>query len=234
MAKPNISAAIAPDDKAALELKASEILAILVFLVNLDPKTRKRLRKMATKRTGYVADVFTAVLANPGAIPSTFDVNEYKKDKQLFDDLLYLFGIFNPIVEAISDTMLMVGNELMTQSDSCYDYLKRAAKDNVPLTETINKIATAYKRQSPKTPNIFTIPAGGSVEVNNVVIGTRLVNNGTTVITLKAGPELPSNVKLDPIDIEPGNSVVIPKGYSVILVENKSATVEAIFSVRQK
>ena len=34
--------------------------------------------------------------------------------------------------------------------------------------------------------------------------------------------------------IDPGNSVVIPKGYSVILVENKSTTTEASFSVRQK
>ena len=45
---------------------------------------------MATKRTGYVLDVYNAVLANPGAIPTTFNIDEYKKDKQLLDDLNFL------------------------------------------------------------------------------------------------------------------------------------------------
>jgi hypothetical protein len=234
MDKPNISHEILPADKTALETNATTILSILKFLINLDSTTRMKLRKMATKRTGYVMAVFNAVLANQNAIPETFNIDEYKKDIQLLSDLTYILSIFSPIIEGIDDTILMLGNELMTQSDSCYNYLQRAAKDNAPLTEVVNKIATAYKRKSPSMPKIFTIAPGGSLQVKNVVTGTRLVNNGTTVISLKGGDELPSKVILAPIKIDPGNSVEIPKGYKNIIVENVSTTSEASFSVRQK
>ncbi len=234
MDKPNISKVLTEANKTDLATNAAAIWVILDFMVNLDPATRKRLRKMATKRTGYVLDVYTAVMANPGAIPSTFSIDEYKKDKLLLDDLNLILGLYRPIVEAIEDTILTLGNEMMTQSDTCYGYLQRGAKGNVPLTETINKIATAYKRKSPKMPVVYLISAGGTVVVDGVIPGTRLVNNGTTVIKLKGGNLLASKVRVADIMIDPGNSAIIPKGYTQIAVENTSASIEGSFSVRQK
>ncbi|MGE3824220.1 MAG: hypothetical protein AB7G44_08335, partial [Bacteroidia bacterium] len=87
---PNISAVINPADKAVIEANINGIKALLLFLANLTPAERKRLRKMGTKRTGYVAMVFNAAITNPSAIPSGFDMAEYTKDKVLFDDLAYI------------------------------------------------------------------------------------------------------------------------------------------------
>ena len=70
-------------------------------------------------------DVFNAVITNPSAIPTSFDVAEYVKDKNLFDDLAYVKNLLLSLVEAIDDTQMLVGSELMKQSDTAYSPLKR-------------------------------------------------------------------------------------------------------------
>ena len=228
MPNPLVSATLTQQNKTDFQLSASEMLIILSFLVNLSPTVRRRLRKMATKRAGYVNDVFAAVMANLTAIPETFDITQYKNDKQLADDMLFLINILRPILEGAEDTLLVVGNQLMTYSDTCYTYLKRAAKDNLALTETVAHIATAYKRKAAKAAIKFTLPAGGATTVEHVVGNTRLVNIGTTVIKYKVDNELTYTV------IEPGDSELIATGTKTVTVANVSITQEGIFSIRLK
>lgn len=147
MANLNISASISAADKATIQTGVNDLKALLPFLVNLDPKTRQRLRKKGTKMSGYVDNVFQAVNTNASVIPATFDTAEYAKDKVLFDDLSFVKDLFSALLEAVDDTRLAVGNELMKESDTCYDYLKRAAKDNASLTEVVNEIAKAFKHK---------------------------------------------------------------------------------------
>ena len=218
MSNLNISATLAPADKVLLSDKALEIRTILVFLINLDPAKRKSLRKMATKRAGYVLDVLSAVLANPSAIPTTFSIDEFSKDKALFDDLAFIYNLYRPIIEGIEDTMLALGNELMTQSDTCYTYLKRAAKDNANLTEVVDRIGTAFNQSASKVATTFSIAASGSIVIENVMPESRLVNGGTTIIKVKYSPAVE-------VTVDPGNSELIPAGVKSITVENLSTTV---------
>jgi hypothetical protein len=232
MAKLNISAEITSAVKTELETHAKAVMVLLPFVVNLDPKTRVSLRKMATKRTGYVADTISAVLAHPEVIPATFKVPEYVKDKVLFDDLQYVRNIYIVIVEAIDDTLLALGNELMTQSDTCYDYLKRASKDNVALGDTVKEIGKAFAGQGKKkNAKSFTLPAKGNVEIKNVVVGSRLVNSGGAILVMKAGADLANKLKTPPVHINPASSVIVPPGYTSIIIENSSQTDEGGFTV---
>ncbi len=232
MPNPNISKELTTANKTALDTSAAAIWVILDFLVNLTPKQRKSLRKMATKRTGYVDAVYQAIIAFPSAIPETFNVAEFTKDKVLLDDLKHVLAVFLPIVEALDDTILALGNELMTQSDTCYNYLQRGSKDNAPLTEVVAAIATAFKRGDATPSVVYTIPAGGNIVIGNVVIGSRLVNTGITVIKFNIGDAKAVKAGATEINVEPGNSEVIPKGYDIITVYNASSTVEASFSVK--
>jgi len=152
MPNPNISASINPADKGVIEANVNGIRALLLFLANLTPQQRKKLRKMGTKRTGYVVMVFNAVITNPSAIPSSFDVMEYTKDKTLFDDLAYIKNLLVSLTEAVSDTQLLVGAELMKQSDTAYGHLKQEAKSNLALSAIVQAIGQAFKRRatSPK------------------------------------------------------------------------------------
>jgi hypothetical protein len=235
MANLNISAAINAADKAQIEASITQIKTLLPFLINMDPQARKRLRKMATKRAGYVAEVYNAVIANPSVVPASFDVTEYTKDKVLYDDLVYIRDLIITLSEAIEDTLLTLGGELMHESDSAYNYMQRAAKDNSPLSETVKKIGTAFTGQGKKkSATTFTLPLGGKVTVKNVVPGTRLVNTGTTVIRFKAGADLSGKIKSVFIPVAPGDSEIIPDGYTSIEVVNDSGTTEGSFSVKVK
>jgi hypothetical protein len=230
-----VSASITAAVKAQLGSIVTNILSLLPFLINLTPAARKKIRKMAIKRAGYVADVYNAVMANPSVIPATFSVPEYTKDKVLFDDMAYVINLFETILEALHDTQLQLSHELMQQSDACYDYLKRAAKDNASLSETVKKVGTAFASQGIRSKGVvFQIPAKGIVSVDSVAPGSRIVNNGNTILSFKAGAELAKILKKTAISINPGNAEVIPAGFTSIIVENVSETADGSFTVKIK
>jgi hypothetical protein len=54
------------------------------------------------------------------------------------------------LYERLSDTVLLLGVELMKQSDTGYDYLKRAAKDNAAIQAIVNQIAKLLKARERK------------------------------------------------------------------------------------
>lgn len=163
MPNPNISASIAAADKAAIEANVNAIKALLLFLVNLTPAQRKKLRKMGTKRTGYVAAVFNAVITNPSAIPASFDVAEYIKDKTLFDDLAYIKNLLVSLTEAVDDTQMMVGAELMQQSDTAYGLLKDSARSNMALHTIVEAIGEAFRRRNTATDPATPVPGPGPI-----------------------------------------------------------------------
>ena len=72
------------------------------------------------------------------------------------------------------------------------------------------------------------------MEVNKVVPGTKIVNTGNAIISMKAGAELAKIVKKTAININPDTSATIPDGYTSIIIENLSDTEEASFTVHVK
>jgi hypothetical protein len=147
----NISAAIAAADKTAVQTAIQTIKTKLPFLINLSSAERVKLRKMGAVRTSYVQDVYQAVLANPGTVPSGFNTAEYGKDLQLYRDLSDIMSWLRPVFDSIESTNMALSFELMKQTDECYGHLKVAAKKstNQSLNETIKRIADQLK-QSPK------------------------------------------------------------------------------------
>jgi hypothetical protein len=122
----------------------------LIHQFNLDPVLRKRLRKKGTKRAGYVEDVLNASNSNSGVIPSSFDLAAYNVRKKLDGQLQHLLDLLLPVVEAVNDTKLGLGSDLMHESDSCYSHLKRGAKDSAALTEVVSNIAKTFAGQGKK------------------------------------------------------------------------------------
>ena len=155
MSYQNISANLLAADKTTVQTSIQTIKAKLFFLISLNAEERKKLRKMGARRLAYVQDVYNAAVNNSGAIPSGFNVSEYAKDVQLMKDLTDIISWLMPVYEAIQDTDLALGNELMKQSDEAYGYLKNAAKKNSSqaLTTTVKQISDQLKRGKYKGPD---------------------------------------------------------------------------------
>jgi len=150
MSYQNISVAIVAADKTTVLTSIQAIKAKLPFLINLNPAERKRIRKMGAIRRAYVQDVYAAIVNNPTAAPSGFNVVEFGKDVQLMKDITDILGVLLPVYDGIVDTSFALGNELMKQADEAYGYLKVAAKksSNQSLNQTIQNISVQLKHKA--------------------------------------------------------------------------------------
>jgi hypothetical protein len=231
-----ISGEITPTNITNLEAVNGIVDTELPFLHTATKTERKSIRKMSTGSTGYVEKVYSGSLAHADALPSTFDLAGYTKDMNLKAKLPYVKQIFKTIVERLEDTELLLGHDLMKQSDYCYAQLKLAAKDNDAVKEIVGEIAEIMKgRGIRKNATLFSISSGNTITVYKVVTGSVLVNNGTTVLKIKAVAELASKVRaMESVIIEPGNSAVIHKTWTIIEVSNLSNSADGSFSVKVK
>jgi hypothetical protein len=231
-----ISGEITPTNITNLEAVTGIVDTELPFLRNATKTERRFLRKMSAGNSGYVDKVYSASMAHSELLPTSFDLNGFTKDVKLMAILPYIKQIFKTIMEKIDDTELLLGHDLMKQSDYCYAQLKLSAKDNEAVKSAVEEIAAGLKGMgSKKNATVFGISASNTITVYKVVTGSALVNNGTTVLKVKAGNELASKVKsMDAIVIEPGNSVVIPKTWTIIEVSNLSNSAVGSFSVKVK
>jgi hypothetical protein len=164
MSYQNLSVILTPAQKAAIIAQINVVKAGLTFLINLSPAERKKMRKVAEKRQGYVNDVVVAVKANPTAIPPAINTVEYFKDAQLFLDLSEIMAQMMPLYEGLSDTFMASGNEAITVSDQCYGFLKQAARGNSNLSNTVKEISKHFDGQGRKKPAPTNPASKGSQE----------------------------------------------------------------------
>src|SRR3990172_11796415 len=101
MPTPNISAVLSDADKSTIKTNADNSKTLMPFLLNLDPDTRRKLRKTGTKREGYVVDVYNTTIANPNAVPTDFSIPEWTKDENLNKQLLEVRESIQSLLEAV-------------------------------------------------------------------------------------------------------------------------------------
>ncbi len=231
MSTPNISAVLSNTDKATIITNTDNSKALMPFTINLDPATRKRLRKTGSKREGYVQDVYNGAIANPTAIPTDFSITEWTKDEDLNRQLVEVREEISSLLEAVDDTILLLGSERIHQADAGYGFLKQSAKGNSALTTLIERIARQFigqGREGRKTT--FTIPAGGQVAVTDVAAPTPLLNIGTTVLSIvKTGS---GSERAASLTVNPGESVAIDS--TSISVTNTGTSAQGVFTVKLK
>ena len=147
MAYQNISAKITEAKKNSIIQKLQDIKNILDFTVNLTGEERRTLRKMGPKRTSYVQDVHNGLNANPDILPGSFTLAEFTKDVELIIALKEIENYIAPLTEAIDDTIMALGSEVMKQADTGYNYIKTAAETNQNLTGLVAQISEHFSGQ---------------------------------------------------------------------------------------
>ena len=201
------------------------------FTVNLDPKTRKRLRKTGSKREGYVQDVYNGTIANPSAVPTDFSISEWTKDEDLNKQLVEVREEISSLLEAVDDTILLLGSERIGQADDAYGFLKQSAKGNSALTTLVQRIARQFLGQGrERRKTTFTIPAGGQVEVTDVASPTPLINIGTTILSIvKTGS---GGARTAALTVNPSESATIDS--TSISVTNTGTAAAGVFTIKLK
>lgn len=142
-----ISAVLTDADKTAILAAIATIKTKLPFLITLEAKERKSLRKMASKRQGYAKNTADGVKAFPNAMPASFPTAEYLKDVNLMATLSDVTPLIMGLASNLDDTMMQLGSELLTNSDLAYGYLKATVKIDSNIKPIVEKIAAALKQK---------------------------------------------------------------------------------------
>lgn len=111
------------------------------------------MRKMGLLRTGYVAEVLNATVANPTAMPASFSITEFQKDKDLNEFLQEVFSSVKPFYDGLENTIMAVGAECMKQADDAYGHLKLEGErsQSQALNSTLKRIGEMHKKSSKKS-----------------------------------------------------------------------------------
>ena len=132
-----ISAVLAPADKAAILQKITDIRALLPFLLNLTVQERKELFKLGDKGLGFDDKCRTYMANNSTLVPAFVTVAEVDKDRTLRTALLDLQRELASLLEAVDDTALVLGSEILMADLSFYANVRQAAKRGIPGAQTI-------------------------------------------------------------------------------------------------
>lgn len=133
-----ISIQISPEDlKAALEAVSTLDGIMKKYLIALSPEERRQKPKMGDKTVNFVEKVSEYALSNPALVPSYMKVEDLIIDFKAVSDLTSLFRPTEQLSNGLNDTMLLCGSEAYTNALIFYNYVKQAAKDNVPNAKTI-------------------------------------------------------------------------------------------------
>ena len=106
-------------------------------LIQLNPDDRKSIIKMGDKSYSFVTKALEYMNTHADLVPGYIDVSEMEKDVSTVTMLRQLLQDLNPLVDGISDTLMLAGSEAMMTSLTYYNNVKVAAGSKVPGAETI-------------------------------------------------------------------------------------------------
>ena len=127
-----ISAVLAPADKTTILQKITDIRALLPFLLNLTVQERKELFKLGDKGLGFDEKCKTYMANNATLVPSYVTVAEVEKDRVLRTAMLDILRELASLQEAVDDTVLTLGSEILMADLSFYQSVRQAARRGTP------------------------------------------------------------------------------------------------------
>jgi len=107
------------------------------YLINLSPEEIKVLPKMGDKSYSFVTKSLEYMKIPESPIPPYSNVVELAVDLKGYDTLRQVLQTIMPTIDRLDDTMALSGSEAYVAALAFYNYIKGAAKSNVPGAQTI-------------------------------------------------------------------------------------------------
>lgn len=128
MATNQFSTTLTPADRDAVMAAIATIKEKLPFLIDLTAEQRKSLPKMGDKSRAFVSKALEVATQNPDFLPRNFDLDEMRKDVQLFEQLYPLVLSLAQLQELVDDTCMAVGSEAYAAALLVYNYAKASGE----------------------------------------------------------------------------------------------------------
>ncbi len=119
-----VNAVLAPEDKAEVLAALKVIRAKLPFLIGLSKDQRKQMAKMGDARYSFVHQTLGLAQDVPEMLPRAFNVEDFRRDVELLEDLRGILLEVSTLNEALDDTAFALANEAYTSARTVYRFAK--------------------------------------------------------------------------------------------------------------
>jgi hypothetical protein len=144
-----ISATLAQKQREQVLQAISTIKDNLPFLIDLTNEERKALPKMGDKSRAFVSKALEVATQNPEFLPRSFDLDEMRKDVQLFEALYPVLLSLSQLQELVDDTSLAVGSEAYAAALQVYTYAKASGQGG-GLETVVEEMGQRFARKPRK------------------------------------------------------------------------------------
>lgn len=147
MSDNRISASLAQADRDAVIKAIATIREKLPFLVDLTTEERRSLPKMGDKSRAFVSKALEVATQNQDFLPRSFDLEEMRRDVEMFEALYPLLLSLNQLQELMDDTYVAVGSEAYAAALLVYNYAKASGK-GAGLDAVVDEMGRRFARKS--------------------------------------------------------------------------------------
>ncbi len=157
-----VSASLTREDRDAVLTAISTIRERLPFLIDLKAGQRKAKAKLGDKSQAFVRKAFEVGAQNPGMLPVSFDLEEMRRDADLFDGLSAIRLALDKLGNQIADTTLQAGAEAYAAARAVYAAtktpfagaaLRTASDDLCRRFGRRRRVATVIPSEAPPPPD---------------------------------------------------------------------------------
>lgn len=145
----HISATLAQKDREAVLTAIATIKEKLPFLIDLTLEQRKSLPKMGDKSRAFVSKAMEVATQNPDFLPRSFDLDEMRRDVELFESLYPILLSVAQLQELVDDTCMAVGCDAYGAALQVYNYAKASGKGS-GLDTLVDEMGRRFARKSRK------------------------------------------------------------------------------------
>lgn len=150
MAPNLVSAEISDADQAAIMAAITTIREKLPFLVSLTPAERRAMAKMGDKTRAFVEKSIEFATHHPDYLPRLFDLEEMRRDVELFSALYPVLMSLIQLQELVQDTYTLVGQEAYAAARIIYKSAK-ANGQGAGLDASIAEMGRRFSQKSSKS-----------------------------------------------------------------------------------
>ncbi|MBD2354127.1 hypothetical protein H6G41_05735 [Tolypothrix sp. FACHB-123] len=149
MADTQVSAKLSAADREAVMEAIGTIRQKLPFLIDLSTEERKALPKLGDKSRAFVSKALEIAAQNPDFLPRSFDVDEMRRDIELFEALYPILLSLTQLQELVDDTSVAVGSEAYAAGLLVYNYAKASGK-GAGLDSMVDDLGRRFARKAKK------------------------------------------------------------------------------------
>ncbi len=150
MAENKISAVVTNEDHQLIMTSIQAVREKLPFLVDLSPEDRQKVLKLSDKSVGFVNQAAELATQNPDFLPRSFDIDEMKKDVDVYHQLQAYHQALTQVLELVDDTLMQVGSEAYSSALAVYHYAKTSRVPVEGLDNAVDELGKLFARKTKK------------------------------------------------------------------------------------